>query len=91
MRPNLIPLLVAVAVIGALLDVGVFTFQAVQYGRIQQNANLSQCWAGVLDRAVLTHDTRAELTTEARACARRFGHVPASPPHRTRSAIVGIP
>lgn len=69
MRGLLVGLLVA-AVLGALLDLGVFGFQLYQYGRINQNSRETTCWAGVLDTAVAGHVTRATLELDARACAK---------------------
>lgn len=70
--------LAALVVVGALLDVGVFTFQLIDNGRISQNSTNEACWTQVLDHLVTdTHGltrpptpaTRHQLTAQARQCA----------------------
>lgn len=85
--------LVVAGLVGALLDVAVFGVQLYQYGRINQNTNVTECWAAVLDQAVnLPPPPRAVLIAEARGCA-KLGHprLPAVSPgvldHRTRAVF----
>jgi hypothetical protein len=60
--------LAVLVIIGALLDVGVFVFQSVQFGQIAQN----DCWSSVLD-GIVSHKPPAIThrdIVKAQACER---------------------
>jgi hypothetical protein len=64
--------LALLVIVGALLDVGVFGFQFVQFGQIQNNATKNDCWSSVLG-GIVVHKPPAIThrdIVKAQACER---------------------
>lgn len=86
--------LTVAVVLGALLDVGVFVTQQLQWSRINHNSTVGQCWDSVLDHAVATpHPTpalHAELFREAVKCAQLDPKVPTTVPPTPQHVEGGV-
>ncbi len=59
-----------VVALDVVLSLGLFGVIQLQEGQINNNSNKVDCYGRVFDRALLTKATRAELTAEAKVCAR---------------------
>ena len=61
---------VLVVALDILLSLAVFATLELQQQQISANSTKVDCYGRVFDRALLTKATRAELTDEAKVCAR---------------------